>query len=240
MNNKHVNNPDVRPAYQNKPQAGNAGTPPVPRSFRTAFPQDFLKTLHSGTMKYTYRGIPCLKNPFDLALYLKLIYELKPGTIIEIGSFNGGSAILFADVCRMYGFDTRIVSLDFRDVVQQKDPRIEYVVADAMHLDQSPLETMLGTLPRPWLVIEDSAHTFEVCHAVLEYFKDRLVSGEYLIIEDGVIEDQGGNHRYDGGPNRAVHTFFTEHPAVFRVDDTYTDFFGMNATFNPNGYLRKC
>jgi cephalosporin hydroxylase len=190
-------------------------------------------------MKYTYRGVPCLKDPLDLALYIKLIYEVKPGTIFEIGSFNGGSAILFGDISRMYGLNTRIITIDFRDVIEEKNPHIEYIVADAMHLADSPLDEMLKTLPRPWLVIEDSAHTFEVCYAVLDYFKDKLFRGEYLVIEDGVIEDQGANHRYDGGPNRAIYTFFCNHPDIYEVDESYTDFFGVNATFNPNGYLRK-
>ena len=49
-----------------------AGTPPEAsghmRPFKTAFPQEFLAAYHPGTMNYTYRGVPCLKSPIELAL----------------------------------------------------------------------------------------------------------------------------------------------------------------------------
>jgi cephalosporin hydroxylase len=63
--------------------------------------------------------------------------------------------------------------------------------------------------------------------------------GEVLIIEDGHIEDQGAKAYYRGGPNLAVHRLFMSRPDAFRLMTEYTDFFGRNATFNPNGYLEK-
>ena len=239
----HEYNPDVRPAQQ-RGVAGavefSAPTPAIPRDFKTAFGERFLSTFHKGTMDYTYKGISCLKNPIDLVLYMKLIWELRPKTIIEIGSFRGGSAIFYADLCATYGLETRIITVDFRAIQEQGDSRVDFIQADALHLEESELHAALESLPRPWLVIEDSAHTNEVCHAVMIYFKDRLEPGEVLIIEDGVIEDQGANAVYRGGPNLAVSRFFSEWPDCFRVMDEYTDFFGVNATFNPNGYLQKC
>jgi cephalosporin hydroxylase len=38
-----------------------------------------------------WRGIPNIKGPFDLALHPLLAWKLKPRTVIEIGSFQGGS-----------------------------------------------------------------------------------------------------------------------------------------------------
>lgn len=45
----------------------------------------------------TYRGSILLKTPFDLALYPKLIWELQPRTILELGSYQGGSGLWFSD-----------------------------------------------------------------------------------------------------------------------------------------------
>src|SRR5207237_10311735 len=45
-----------------------------------------LDTIQRGTMAYTYKGIPALKNPFDWAVYPMLVWEKRPQTIIEIGS----------------------------------------------------------------------------------------------------------------------------------------------------------
>ncbi|WP_368186017.1 CmcI family methyltransferase [Aestuariibius sp. HNIBRBA575] len=242
----HEKNPDVRPAQQRikrKPE-DVAATPPEPRSFKTAFTPEFLKPYHKGVMDYTYKGVSCLKSPIDLAIYMKLIFDLKPGSIIEIGSFHGGAALFYEDLCRNYGLDTEIVTVDFRTLeenptTQASKSKVRFYQADAEHLEESDLHAALDTLPRPWLVIEDSAHTFRVSHAVMAYFAKRMQSGEYLLIEDGVIEDQGGNWRYDGGPNRAVHEYLRDFPDHYDIDTHYNDFFGVNASFNPNGYLVK-
>ena len=43
----------------------------------------YSRTGHFG---YTYRGVNCVKCPFDYALYQMLITEVKPDLIIEIGT----------------------------------------------------------------------------------------------------------------------------------------------------------
>jgi cephalosporin hydroxylase len=235
------NDPNRRPEQQEVLNAVTIPlpTPAIPRSFKTAFDLAFLSEYHRGTMNYTYKGISCLKDPIDLALYIKLIWELKPKAIIEIGSFHGGSAVLYADLCKMYCLETQVITVDFRAIQGHSDHQTRFIQADALHLEQSELHSALDSMPRPWLIIEDSAHTFEVCYAVLNYFKTRLHRGDVLIIEDGVVEDQDANAYYHGGPNLAISRFFTEAPQCFRVMEEYTDFFGRNATFNPNGYLQK-
>lgn len=234
--------PNVRPNIQGgglEDISFSAPTPDIPRAFKTCFEPDFLESYHKGTMNYCYKGIPCLKDPIDLALYIKLIWELKPATIIEIGSFHGGSAIFYKDLCETYKLSTSVITVDFRAIQGHDDPRVNFIQADALHLDQSQLDVELLSCPRPWLVIEDSAHTGEVTLAVIKYFSQKMMRGDVLIVEDGVIEDQGANSTYRGGPNFGVNRFFSDHPKEFRVMTEYTDFFGRNATFNPNGYLEK-
>jgi cephalosporin hydroxylase len=241
INEPTANDPNDRPVGQDMQSIldFDKPTPAVPRSFKTAFEPGFLADYHQGTMKYTYKGVPCLKDPIDLAVYMKLIWDYRPGTILEIGSFEGGAASLYADLCHTYGMTTRIVTCDFRNIQGHVDPRIKFVQADALDIATSDLHVLLRDLPHPWLIIEDSAHTQEVCYAVLDYFRQHLLPGEIIIIEDGVIEDQGANCNYNGGPNLAIHNFFMTHPQCFRVMNEYADFFGKNATFNPNGYLQK-
>ena len=171
-------NPNRRPEQQEvlSPVEIPLPTPAIPRSFKTAFDLEFLSEYHRGTMNYTYKGISCLKDPIDLALYIKLIWELKPKAIVEIGSFRGGSAVLYADLCKIYGLETQVITVDFRAIQGHCDNQVRFIQADALHLEQSELHSVLESLPRPWLIIEDSAHTFEVCYAVLNYFKTRMSS----------------------------------------------------------------
>lgn len=211
---------------------------PEVRGWRTGFPRAFLQHYHAGTTAYTYRGVSCLKNPVDLALYLRLLFELQPATLIEIGAHHGGSAMFFADQCTAMGLGTQIISIDAHDRRVARDPRVRFVEADARNLWTSALADM-EDLPRPWLVIEDSAHTPPVSYNVLDFFADRMLPGDVIVIEDGVLTDLGMADHYAGGPSEALKRFQAERPEVFEVMTDYADFFGPNVTYNPNGWLRR-
>ena len=70
------------------------------RSPISAIPAERLMDIQNGTMRYSWRGILCNKSPFDFALYSLLLWQVKPATIFEIGSKQGGSALWLADTCR--------------------------------------------------------------------------------------------------------------------------------------------
>lgn len=52
------------------------------------------------------------KTVYDLAIYQMLLWELKPKTILEIGSGNGGSAIWMSDLITIYKIYCKILSID--------------------------------------------------------------------------------------------------------------------------------
>ncbi|MCX7558205.1 CmcI family methyltransferase [Sulfitobacter sp. F26204] len=210
------------------------------RSFKTPFTRPQLGAYHQGVMGYHYRDVMCNKSPIDIALYLHLINAVKPGTFIEIGTKFGGSAMLFRDMARMCGLDTQIVSID--RAPPDSDDRfcgILFVQGDVMTLRQTFSDNDLFDLPRPWILSEDSAHTFAACMAVLGFGAAYLRAGEYLVVEDSVLAELDLADRYDGGPSRAIETYFGDNPGIYEIDKTYCDMFGVNATTNPNGYLRK-
>lgn len=190
-------------------------------------------------MAYTYKGIPCLKNPIDLAIYSKAIWDLKPATIIELGSNAGGSALWFADTLERFYNPARVVSIDLNVPSGIKHDRITFLTGDVSNLTAVLQDSGLLDQPRPWLVVEDSAHTYDTCLAVLKQLSKVLQSGDMLVMEDGVLDDLGLTDKYRGGPNRALHEWFTEQPNVFTVDRTLCDMFGRNATYAPNAWLRK-
>ena len=210
------------------------------RDFRTFFQADQLARYQQGVMGYHYRDVMCNKSPIDLALYMRLIYTQKPRTIIEIGSKFGGSAMLFRDLTRIYGFDTQVVSIDRAPPEDGPDfEGIRFVKGNVLYLHRTFAEHGLYDLPRPWLVSEDSAHTHTACLAVLEFFAQHLRSGEYLIMEDGILQDLGLADKFEGGPSRALGEYLPAHPDIYEIDEFYCDMFGKNATTNPNGYLRR-
>lgn len=210
------------------------------RSFKTAFPPDLLQTVQAGTMGYTYKGVRCLKDPFDLAIYTRLLWDLKPKSFIEIGSNQGGGALWFADMLTVMGLlPCPVVSIDKVPPSGFTDPRIAFLAGDAARLGDILTPELRAALPHPWLVVEDSAHTYDVTVAALRFFADTTIAGDMVIIEDGILDDLGMSEAYDGGPNRALAEFVAVSPGLFRVLTQYCDMFGINATYNPNGYLLR-
>lgn len=213
------------------------------RDITSGLPLAVLETMQRATLRYTYRGILCLKNPFDFALYTKLIHELAPRTIIEIGSHSGGSALWMADMLRAFGIDGHVYSIDIRPVSGVTDERIEFVTADVRKLGETLSSEFLHSLPGPILVIEDGAHFYDTTIAAMRFFAPILRPGDYLLVEDGIVNDlvplDKVYAKYDNGPNRAIFDFLAETGDRFEIDTDYCDFFGHNYTYNTNGYL-KC
>lgn len=209
------------------------------RSFQTAFPPPLLETYQKGVMAYTYRGVRCLKSPVDMALYMKLLWDLKPKLVLEIGSHSGGSALLLADLLSSFGLQTPVISIDLEIPKGVQDDRIRFLQGNIEHLEDVMAEHDLASYPHPWFVTEDSAHSYSGCMTAMRVFRDHMEPGDILAIEDGILDELGLSARYDGGPNRAIEDFLSAHPDQFRVMTELCDMFGTNLTYNPNGYLCK-
>jgi len=168
---------------------------------------------------FSWRGVPCFKSNYDIALYSMLLDELRPRTIIELGSGAGGSSLLFADLCASKGLSTKIISVD-RAVAKVSDPRIAFIQADCLEwLAES------GKSPkfeRPCLLIEDFhgdlAGFFDKIDAILE-------ENDYLVIEDSLPKQNRIAETIAGRP--------------YFIDCKYTDFFGVNCTSAINSILVK-
>jgi cephalosporin hydroxylase/glycosyltransferase involved in cell wall biosynthesis len=221
----------------------NAGVPKIAtekRSYQTQLTPDLLGAIQRGTMNYTYRGVGLLKNPFDLAIYPMLIWNLKPRTILEIGSKDGGSALWFGDLFNSFGMDGHVYSLDIVRVDTVQHPRVTFLEGDGRNLGKTFTPEFLQSLPRPWLVIDDADHAYETSRAILAFFDPYLKAGEYMVVEDGIISDLMQDQTYNSGPHQALKEFLAAHHGDYEIDGQYCDFFGYNVTWNTNGYLRKC
>jgi cephalosporin hydroxylase len=206
----------------------------------TDLPPSLLSTVQEGVFKTEYRGRTFLKSPFDIVLYLQLLQRLRPRTVVEISSYQGGSTLWFADTLTALGIDTRILAID-REPTALDDPRITCLAGDAATLDEAISPELVSSFERPLLVVEDSAHLYEPVLAVLTFFHPILTSGDYIVIEDGVVDQfhEPFYRRYENGPNRAVSFFLGQHPGAYAVDRDLCDFYGLNVTYNPNGWLRR-
>jgi cephalosporin hydroxylase len=209
------------------------------RNWRIGLPIAAVYSLQNGALHYSYRGLSMLKNPFEIALYPLLFWQVKPRSVIEIGSYLGASAMWIADMMRNCDIDGTVISIDIAPP-SPPEPRdnVRFLAGDANALGIVLTPEMLDGLERPLVVIEDSVHGAETTLAVLEFFAPVLRSGEYIVIEDGVVSDLGTDHHYNGGPGLAISRFLAAHPE-FVIDTNFCDRYGHNFTGNPNGYLRR-
>jgi len=201
----------------------------------TDLPYELLMKIQQGTMAYRYRGVPLLKNPFDLALYPLLLERLQPAVLLEIGSYGGGSALWFAD--QRPGM--RVLSIDVEPPSGVAHPDVTFLRGDARDLGAVLTDELMAALPRPLLVIEDSSHLAGTTAAVLAFFDRWLAPGEYIVIEDGILTAMRVADSYEGGPLRAIHDFLARAKGRYEIDRSLCDYFGRNVTWNVDGYLRR-
>lgn len=206
----------------------------------TDLPTDVLNAFQKGIMGWSYRGRPTWKCPMDLAIYAQILWELQPKTIVEFGSNKGGSALWLADQLSSFGVEGfHIYSLDIAPVTDLVDPRITFGYCDvsnpAAHIGLADLIH----LPKPLLVIDDASHHADHVLAVLQFVDQALEPGDYLIVEDGILDHLGWSDDYGGGPLKALRAFLSTSSGRYQIDRARCDTFGRNVTWNPEGYLRR-
>lgn len=185
-----------------------------------------------------------MKSPIDMALYMQLLWDLKPSTIIELGALEGGSALFFSDIARSYDLNVKIFSFDISltnkmAAIQNDRPEIQFLEGNVNEIDELMSKINFLNLKGPVLVVEDSSHMKNTTKIVMRYFSRNMKKGDYLIVEDTVIHSLGRSQKFNGGPADAIIEFFEEYPNSFKRLDNYCDFYGENITYAQNGWLIK-
>ena len=209
------------------------------RTWNTSLPYELMMSIQNSVHNYLYRGVPIQKNPFDFAIYPLLMWQLKPRTIIEIGSKSGGSALWFGDLLTNFGINGHIYSVDIVKVIKYSHPNVTFLEGDGQNLQETFSDDFLKKLHHPLLIIEDADHSFQTSKSVLEFFHPYLDQGEYIVIEDGIISDIVQDKLYQSGPHKALKFFVEKYDNEYEIDSEYCDFFGYNLTWSTNGYLKK-
>ena len=171
-----------------------------------------------------YRGITCQQFPSDLERYRELIRELRPPFIVEIGSAEGGTALLLADELGHVDSEGVLVSVDIAGA-QPKHDRIVYVHGSSTHEDavRTVYQVAAG---RRGLILLDGDHTAGHVALELAIYAD-LAS--YLVVEDTIMRHLPG---VTYGPHDALDAWLPEHPE-FAVDPDPVP------TQHPGGWLRR-
>jgi cephalosporin hydroxylase len=209
----------------------------IKKIFKKNKPIDFnLDTIYKGHYNVKYRGIEMLHNPFDYLLYQMLIFEVQPDLIIEIGTNKGASSLYFSDLLDIIGDGGVVHTIDVENKIHpivKNKPNIKFFLNGFENYDLSNTHNF-----KKIMVIDDGSHMYEDVKKALEKFSSIVSLNSYFIVEDGIISYLNMEKRFNGGPLKAINEFLNENKN-FIIDTTYCNFFGKNATFNVNGYLKK-
>jgi cephalosporin hydroxylase len=180
-------------------------------------------------------GVRTLKCPIDLWIYQEILAELRPGLVIETGTFDGGSALYLAGVMDQLHHG-RVVTVDIEERPgRPRHDRVTYVRGSSVSPD------VVGRLARqargrgPVMVILDSDHSRDHVLAELHAYADLVTPGSYLIVEDTNVNGHPVLPEFGPGPAEAVAAFLAER-SDFEVDRSRER---LLMTFNPGGFLHR-
>lgn len=209
------------------------------------FPKEYFFDLKSiqgspsyprtGHFAVTYRGINYIKCPFDYVVYQMLIEEVRPDLVIEIGTHSGGGALYLSDIVSRWG--GVVHSIDIQNETVQSDLVIQNPGICLFYEGYQNYDLNLAKGFKNVMVIDDGSHYYTDVIKAFEKFQHLVPINSYYVIEDGIIyfEDSSA---YEGGPLRALEEILSN-SSEFEIDRRWTDLFGLNSTFNTNGYLKR-
>jgi len=198
-------------------------------NFYSDFVDDYIKTLKEAKWNhFKWKGLTLMKDPMSLSTYQQLIQDLKPKTILEFGTFEGGSALWMHDLVATLELDCVIHTFDINQ------EQIKLPAVDGIHCHQldnykikdflKENEALFRALPHPILMIEDAHVNAEEIMTLLDPYLD---SGDYLVVEDTFSESK----------HDCMLSFLKNNK--YLVDTHYCDLWGYNNSWNINSFLVK-
>jgi cephalosporin hydroxylase len=188
----------------------------------------------------TFMGINCYKSVSDMWNYQEIIHNLKPSLIVEFGTAKGGSALYFSTILKPVNPESRVVSVDvnsagIEDRVK-RDGHIELITGSSTDIKvENRLKELRGVYKGPVFAILDSDHTREHVLGEMELLRKVLAKGDYLVVEDGIVNGRPVLKGWGEGPWEALDEYFSKYPDDYTRDTERENKFGF--TFAPRGFL---
>jgi cephalosporin hydroxylase len=184
----------------------------------------------------TWLGYPIWQNVMDLWTIQETISEIKPGLLIECGTYQGGSALFYANLFDLMG-QGRVVTVDIERRHDIQHPRITFLSGSSVAPEiLSQMRAAAAASPGPVMVILDSCHDESHVALELEAYSSLVTPGSFLLCQDGVVDL---DERWEGlrpGPLPAIEAFLARRPD-FVLDVARCDRFLI--THHPKGWMRR-
>ncbi|MFH1039280.1 MAG: CmcI family methyltransferase [PVC group bacterium] len=203
---------------------------------------------------FSWLGVPIIQLPEDVMLIQEIIWRVRPDVIIETGVAHGGSAVLFASLCKCLDRG-RVISIDVEIYPHHRKALEAHAMFPWITLIEGSStsdETVrkVRDLIRPGetvLVVLDSDHHKSHVLKELDLYGPLVTRDSYLVVTDGYMESlcdvPGGNTgwRYDN-PKAAAEDFAAVHPEFIMEDPEFTFNEGkidFRITYWPSAFLKR-
>lgn len=180
-----------------------------------------------------WRGYPVAKYATDLLIYSDLIFKIRPDLIIESGTYKGGSAQFFADMCKLNGHG-RVLSVSNRAMAGlPEDTAITYIVGDSLSARTHEIirESIDFNQDKTVFVSLDSDHRKAFVSKEIALYKRYVTVGSYLVVEDGNAVFTSTSSE----ANQALDEFLAGNDEF--VEDLECE--RLLLTTNPRGWLKR-
>lgn len=188
----------------------------------------------------TFMGVQTLQNPFDVWVTLEILWAVKPDVVLETGTFQGGSALLWAMFLEQVDPDARVVTIDIKSVAQAARrhklaiEKVDFLVGSST-APEIVEDVKRRTEGKRVLAILDSLHHGDHVYDELVAYADLIPVGSYIIVQDGAVCGHPVDVPPCPGPYEAVERFLA-------VDDRFVAVRQHErhmVTANPMGFLKR-
>ncbi len=190
--------------------------------------------------KTTWMGVDCWKSVSDMWNYQEILFDLKPSLVIEFGTAHGGSALFWADIMRRIGNPFKVLSVDVShqllDRAARHDPDVLFVKSrSTVPAVAEQIRSLKSEYPGKIFAILDSDHAKDHVLAEMKLLRPLLAAGDYLIVEDSMLNGHPVLPGWGPGPYEAIEAYEDEFPNDYTHDRARENKFGF--TYAPNGFL---
>lgn len=204
-------------------------------------PENYLRWFFDSNVwkRMSYRGVRTLKFPPDMWNYQEILFEHNIEWVVETGTRHGGSAIYFADLLRAKGSAGKVITVD----PQPELPPLFFQQENIILLKEdsgteATAKKVADLLPEnrgPVFMILDSDHRAQHVLKELIVLTPLLRKGDYLLVEDTVVNGNPVRPDFGPGPAEAIHEFLPQAKITLKRDETREKKFGDS--FARGGYF---
>ena len=189
-----------------------------------------------------YRGVRTLKLPLDMWNYQEIIAEHNLHWVIETGTCHGGSALFFADLLAAEEHGGYVITIDVShdrlDPAVAGHPGIRFLLGDSASDEMLKQAMALVPVERDngLLLILDADHSAPHVFNELVAWVPLLKRGDYLIVEDTIVNGHPVRPNFGSGPMEAIMAYLEKYPGRLITDEAREAKFGC--TFAASGFYK--